>query len=219
MESKIVPLYLPLFNYFTPLYLLAGGVLLFAVDWSTGARVILIIGWVYLVPPLLCRILLAVLGRPQGVLTPEDHQFVLWWFLTQLQVVYNRLPFVEELLRLMPGLYSLWLNLWGAKASVMVFWSPGVTVADRYLLNVGSGVVLGSGCRVGGHVLQRDKSGELRLTVSPVTIDDGAIVGLHAGVGPGCHVHAYETIPAGRLIKPFVTWKEGRAHRPEAPGP
>jgi len=213
--NRPLPRYMLLFNYFTPLYLLAGALLLGLYARTPVEIVLVALAWVYLVPPALCRLTLAAFGRPLGTLTPADPKFALWWFLTQLQILYNRLPWLEELLRLMPGLYNLWLKLWGGRISLTVYWSPEAIVADRYLLDVGPRVILGGRSRIGGHVMQTEPDGTLRLIVAPVRIDAGAMVGMNAAVGPGCHVHANETVPAGRLLKPFTTRQGGKSHRPE----
>lgn len=214
MRPGHTPLYMALCNYVTPLYLAAGAALMLRGEWSAGGATLFTIAHVYLLPPLLCRALLALFGRPLGEFQVQERGFRLWWLLTQLQILYARLPVLEELLRLVPGLYSLWLTLWGGRASPWAYWSPGVVVADRYLLRIGPGAVLGGGCRIGGHLLRRGTDGTLTLTVAPMRIDGGALIGLHAGVGPGCHVHAGETVPAGRLLRPFTTWQGGRGQRP-----
>ncbi len=215
MHNRAPPLYMLILNYVTPLYLLAGALLLGLAARTPVELVLLALAWIYLVPPLLCRLTLAAFGRPHGTLTPAHPKFTLWWFLTQLQIPYNRLPWLEELLRLMPGLYNLWLRLWGARISLTAYWSPEAIVADRYLLEVGPGAILGGRSRIGGHVMQVEPDGTMKLIVASVRIDAGAMVGMNAAVGPGCHVHAHETVPAGRLLKPFTTRRGGKSHRPE----
>jgi hypothetical protein len=44
-------------------------------------------------------------GRPEGQLTQDMSAYRVWWVLTQWQILFNRLPWLEELLRLVPGLY------------------------------------------------------------------------------------------------------------------
>ena len=57
----------------------------------------------------------------------------------QLQVLYSAFP----ALRLVPGLYSAWLRLWGSRVGRAVYWTPQVKITDRGLLKVGDGVVFG----------------------------------------------------------------------------
>lgn len=214
MMTARLPAYMILFNYFTPLYLVLGGLGVIYGRWSVVSLTAFVLLWLYLLLPLTCRLLVAALGRPVGVLGTDSRAFALWWFLTQLQILYNRFPVLEEMLRIVPGVYGAWLSLWGAKVSPMAYWAPGAVVTDRYLLEIGRGAVLGGGCRIGGHVMQRGLDGELVLRVAPVTIEQGAMIGLHAGVGPGCHVYANETVPAGRLLKPGFSRKDGASRAP-----
>jgi hypothetical protein len=201
-------------NYYSGLSIVLGVVLAILLN-PTGAQLIVFtLCWIYLLPALICRALILMLGRPVGTVDHSSSVFLYWWFLTQLQMIYARLPFLEEILRFFPGLYSLWLKIWGAKVSLFVYWSPGVPIADRYHINIGNRAIIGGGCRIGAHLIALDKERKQRLTLAPVTIDSGAMVGLHAAVGPGCHVYADEIVPAGKLLKPFYSIKDGRIHRP-----
>ena len=211
--NRLVPGYMLAINYFLPAYLLLGGVLLFNAS-SPSAGVMILLAWLYLVLPLACRLWISLFGKPVGEVYEDSPVFAHWWFLSQLQMLYSRIPLLEELLRIVPGLYSLWLRIWGARASLLVFWSPGVHVFDRYHLHLGAGVMLGGGCRVGAHATVRDTDGRLRLIVAPLTIERGATVGMNAAVGPGVHVYANETVPAGRMLKPHSSWRDGRLSRP-----
>lgn len=211
-----VPRYLFIYNAFTAGYLVCGISMAWLWVASLVQGVLFAVVWIYFVPPLLCRLAIAVRGQPMpGQYGMQDAAFQQWWLLTQLQMIFNRFPWLEELLRLIPGLYPLWLNLWGAQVSLYSYWSPGVVVADRQWLRIGQRAILGGGCRIGAHVLQRLEGGEMRLYLGPVSIEADAMVGLHAAIGPGCHVHANETVPAGRLLKPFYSWKNGMARRGE----
>ena len=214
-RSVNTPLLLLVSNYFSAVYLLMGVAFGFTLNVAGIILLFYVLFWVYLLPPLLCRLLITAFGRPEGKVGAESPVFQYWWFLTQLQILYTRFPFLEELLRVFPGVYSLWLNLWGGRVSLLCYWAPGVTVADRYHLHIGKGAVIGGGCRIGAHVLWLNEKGERSLIVAPVRIDGQSLVGIHAAVGPGCHVHANETVPAGKLLKPFYTLKDGKARRPE----
>jgi hypothetical protein len=201
-------------NYYTLAYVAAGVFVVAAPALGPGARVAVALAWLYLLPPLLARLAMAVLGRPHGEFTPEARAYRTWWLLTQLQVIYGRVALLEEALRIVPGAYSLWLRLWGSKVSVLVLWSPGVMVTDRYLLRVAKGVVVGTRSTLGGHIATVDGRGAYRLTIAPIVLDEGSVVGALCGLGPGCHVFPRETVPAGRLLPPFTAWKDGRKAGP-----
>src|SRR2546425_1088283 len=85
-------------NYFTVLYLAAGGAAVSARGLTGPVRLALVIVWVYLIPPLLCRLILAIFGHPAEASTPESKSYRTWWLLTQFQTIFNRFGFLEEVL-------------------------------------------------------------------------------------------------------------------------
>ena len=171
-------------------------------------RVACALAVLYLAPPLVSR--LAPLR--EGTFSASDGEFLRWWFVNQLQVLFNRLP-LEEIVRIVPGLYSVWLRLWGAKIGTLVYWSPRVLLLDRGLLDIGDRVVLGAGVRLSGHALTRTEKGDLQLIVGTVTIGDEAVVGGWAVIAPGASVAAGESVPATVGIAPHTTWSGGRRRR------
>ena len=74
----------------------------------------------YLIPPLVVRVTLLFWPLTDGRYALSDPQFLRWWFTAQWQVLFNRLPMFEELLRIVPALYSLWLRMWGAMLLVVL---------------------------------------------------------------------------------------------------
>ncbi len=208
--------FLILANYLPLIYLLTGACLVWRLPLDTWERWGIGFAWIYLLPPLAARALQGMFGKVTATdATPHDRAYKLWWLLTQIQMPFNRLPMLEELLRLVPGLYAFWLNLWGSHVSPFVFWAPGALCPDRYLLEVRSGAVLGTRCVLSGHLVTQGDQGNYRLTVARVLIEEGAVIGVAAGISPGCRVHAHETVPAGRLLPPFTSWKDGRKNRGE----
>jgi hypothetical protein len=197
-------------NYFPFLYLLLGGWLVAMLGGSVLGGLGLAVVWIYLVPPLIGRIVLAVFGRPAGVVTPDTRTYKVWWFMTQLQMPFNRVLLLEELVRLVPGLYGAWLNLWGSRVNLFAYWSPGVVLTDRYTLHVGKAAVIGGRCAIGGHIVSREPDGDYLLTVADVIIGDRAIIGAQVAIGPGCEIGPDEVVPAGRFFGPFSGWKDGK---------
>ncbi len=199
--------------YFPLLYLLSGGYVLLQFD-GIWQAILFALGWIYLLPPVSCRVVLALFGKPvTSDTTPDSRTFRIWWFLTQLQMVFNRIGVLEELLRLVPGLYGSWLTLWGSKVSPFSFWSRDILISERYLLNVEAGAVIAAQCGLAGHVITLDDEGHQHLLVAPITIRRGAILGIRCGMGPGCRVGAGEMLPAGRMLPPFTCWRDGRKHK------
>jgi hypothetical protein len=172
----------------------------------------------YLFPPLAARVLMVLWGPTPPSATFGSSAFLRWWALCQLQVIFNRLPQLEELLRLVPALYSLWLCLWGSRVGRFVFWSPGVVVADRQLLQVGDGAVIGMGVTIAPHLVLREKGGAARVVSAPVVIGAGALVGGQGVFGPGAGVAPGETSCATLVLPPFSRWERGRRRRPPIDG-
>ncbi len=200
-------------NYLPFVYLVAGGAMVVWMD-GAAARVILALAWIYLVPLAIGRVTIGIFGRPVGrELTQQSRAYKVWWFLTQMQMPLNRLPLLEELLRLVPGLYQLWLNAWGSRVSPFSFWAPGSRVLDRYLAHVGRGVVVGTGAVLSGHLGTVSGDGDYQNDIAAVTVGHGAILGASAKLGPGSRVAPGEQLPAGRILPPFVVWENGRKNR------
>ena len=161
----------------------------------------------YVAPPLLTRLLFAACGRPAGRHPVESREFLVWWLSCQFQTLFLRLPFLEELLRIVPGLYSAWLGLWGSRLGARTYWSPGTVVLDRSYLELGDDVVFGAGVRLNGHVIARDEGGRLELIVDDVRIGAGASVGGYSLLTAGTEVAAGESLRACLLSPPYSRWE------------
>jgi len=194
-----------LLNYFPIIYAASG---IFTVYHAPFNRFLAALLWIYILPPLIGRITILIFGRPEkrasGVFTGT---YRLWWFLLQLQVPFDRFRFLEEILRLVPGLYNFWLNLWGAKVHLFTYWSAGSLISDRYNLEIEKFVVMGGHSGIGGHVITKTKSGEYVLTAAKVKIGKGSIIGARASIGPGSIIPENSVVPAGSLLLPFTKWK------------
>jgi len=193
-------------NY-VPLVHVGSGVALALAGFATpGARIACLLAWLYLVPPVLARLTLAAFGRPAGRLTLDAPGYRVWWFLTQLQLVFNRLPWLEELLRLVPGLYPAWIGLWGGRLSPFAFVGPGVLITDRHAVRVERGAVLGLNSALAGHMVIRDDEGRFAIVVGTPTVEREAILGGDSGLGPGATLRAGHLLPTGRRVAPFDEW-------------
>jgi len=208
-QTPRVPAYMVALN-FLPLFLILLGVLVASRFSSAGSAIAVFFLWLYLLPPTLCRLVLSSGVPVTDGATPDTPAFRRWWLLTQLQMPFNRVGLLEELLRLVPGLYSLWLNLWGGKVSLTTFWTRDVLISDRYLLTIEPGVTMASQTGISAHLVSLDDDGLLRLVVAPVVIEQGAVLGIRSGLGPGCRLFAGELLPAGRLLPPLTGWRDGR---------
>lgn len=205
-------------NYLPIVYLAAGAAAAWNIEGAAEAWSFILI-WIYLIPAIVCRITLLFFGYPEGRnIGQETRAYKVWWFLSQWQVVFNRLPWLEELLRLIPGAYALWLNLWGGRISLFAYWGPGSKILDRYLVRVGPGAVIGAGASITGHLGTLNEDGSFAVDIATVTVCEGTIIGAHARIGPGCQISAHEMVPAGRLLPPFTLWQGGRKIKKELVG-
>jgi hypothetical protein len=164
----------------------------------------------YLLPPLIARLILFLVTIPHGRIGVGTKEFFGWWSLFQLQIIFCRLPALEEILRLVPGLYSLWLRFWGSRIGRLTYWSPGTTITDRSFLLIGNDVVFGAGVRLNPHVLASGRDGRMELILAPVKIGDNVMVGGYSLLTAGTTISPGETTRACKLSPPFSMWKDGK---------
>jgi hypothetical protein len=193
-----------------------GAVLLLLLSLGGWRSAGLALAWTYLVPPLLGRLVLLLFGRPAGTYTQDQKGYRVWWVLTQLQTVFNRLPFLEELLRLVPALYPLWIALWGGRLSPFAYVARGVVITDRYLVRVERRAVLGFRSTLAGHMAVRNDAGRWLAVIAAPTVEESAILGGDAGLGPGATLRSGALLPSGRRVGPFDSWPREPAEAREA---
>ncbi|MGH9659009.1 MAG: hypothetical protein ACRD96_10730 [Bryobacteraceae bacterium] len=167
----------------------------------------------YVAPPLLARAVRLAVAIPQGRVPVASGAFLGWWATAQFQMLFNRFPLLEEALRLVPGLYSAWLRLWGSRIGRLTYWAPGTAVLDRSYLHLGDDVVFGAGVRLNGHVLVRNPGGQLELVLGTIRIGDASTVGGYCLLTAGTEVAAGESTRACLLSPPFTLWKDGKRTR------
>ena len=172
----------------------------------------------YLLPPIVVRMTLWWWPLSTGRVELTSPGFLLWWATAQCQVIYTRLPWLEEVLRLLPGLYSAWLRLWGARVGSLVYWSPGVVVLDRSLVRIGDRVVFGMGVRVIPHVIAPVSGGRAALFVAPIAIGADALLGGYSLLLTGCEIADREVTRPLQPVHAFSRVEGGRRTRlPNAP--
>ncbi|MEQ1669495.1 MAG: hypothetical protein ABL893_01415 [Hyphomicrobium sp.] len=193
-------------NFLPFLYLSTGAAVIGSLFTLNASGVVAAVAWVYLVPPLAGRLIILLFGTPHGRLHQDTMQYRVWWILTQLQMLFNRLPSLEELLRLVPGLYAFWIRLWGGQFSAQAYAGPGVLITDRYAVKVERGAVLGFKAVLAGHMVIRDEAGRWVVIVAAPCVEAEAIVGGGAGLGPGAVLRAGHMLPTGRRVGAFDTW-------------
>jgi len=165
----------------------------------------------YLAPLIPGRLLRQSLRNTSTEISIDSPDFIRWWASFQCQVLFLRFPVFEEILRLIPGLYSLWLRGWGSHIGKLTYWAPQTLVLDRGFLDVGHQVVFGAGVRLNPHVMERDPEPVLRL--APVIIGDGVMIGAYSLLTAGTEIAAGEATRAFLISPPFSRWKNGKRTR------
>lgn len=179
--------------------------------WTPGwaAKVGTTLACLYLLPVVCTRLALGIHPVKPGriaMLSPDYH---VWWFTFCTQVIFARFPVLEEALRCVPALYSLWLRLWGARIGKLVYWAPGTLVLDRPFLRVGDHAYFALGTRLCPHV---HIAGELLL--APVVLGAHAVTGAYSLLVAGTEVKDGEELRAFQVTTPFSIWENG--HRRKA---
>jgi acetyltransferase-like isoleucine patch superfamily enzyme len=164
----------------------------------------------YLAPPLLARLMLMARRIRETHIPIGSRDFFQWWALFQLQVIFCRFPALEELLRLLPGVYSFWLRLWGARIGRLTYWSPGTQISDRSFLEIGDDVVFGAGVRLVPHLIHKSDDAKLELALDKIQIGDRAIIGGYSILAAGTVIGPDESTRAALLSPPFTVWKNGK---------
>lgn len=195
---------------YIPLLHAAGCAALFFLPQSLAIRVAAFLFALYVLPPLVARITLAAAPLAPRVHGIHERGFLVWWWTQQWQTLFNRLPLLEEILRLVPSLYSAWLRLWGARVGALVYWGPGVAILDRPLTIVGDQAMFGAGVRMAAHLVNRLPGGAVEVTIAPVTVGSASIVGAYSLLGPGVTIGDGESTPAALPMPPHSEWRGNR---------
>jgi acetyltransferase-like isoleucine patch superfamily enzyme len=114
------------------------------------------------------------------------------WFGTHMiQQGFIAMPFLESLLRLFPGVFSVWLRLWGARIGKNVYFAPGFEIADRSLLEIGNGVIFGYGVKMSSHYITPSRQyGGMKVYIRGLRFEERCFVGASSRFGPGVEVRA-----------------------------
>ncbi|MCY2930532.1 MAG: hypothetical protein NTV86_13740 [Planctomycetota bacterium] len=177
------------------------------------------VGVIYVLPPLLCRVLLLASPIRRTTIAIGSREFFTWWFAINLQMLFNRFAALEELLRIVPGCYSLWLRLWGAKVGRLTYWAAGMRILDRPFLQIGEDVTFGAGVRLNPHVIQPGGDGRLVLLLGRVRIGDHVSVGGYSLLVAGAEIASGQATRAFLMLPPFSRLEGGRRVKSDAPTP
>ena len=175
------------------LSLSAALLLWFAYQPSPVQPVVLILV-VYLLPPITLRVHEIFFPLREGLSKLSEPKYSHWWGAHQIQLIYIALPQLEALLRLVPGLYSAWLRLWGSRVGRKVYWTPNVEITDRGMLDIGDRVVFGHKCKLLGHAI-KPKGTAVVLYLRAIKIGSDAFIGAGSRIGPGAVISEGSYLP------------------------
>ena len=161
--------------------LLTGGSLTYFAYSPSILSALAVLSFLYGLPVLVYRLYQWRYPLPEGISYLRGKKYSYWWGSHQIQVIYIAIPALEAVLRLIPGVFSGWLRLWGAKVGRNVYWTPGLEIADRGLLEIGDRVVIGHRVGIYSHIIKPRKQ-DLMLYVKKVKIGNDVFV------GAGCHL-------------------------------
>jgi acetyltransferase-like isoleucine patch superfamily enzyme len=160
--------------------------------------------FLYLAPPLLWRLLTIVYpqaGVGVSYLGKHSEHGNLWYCSHQLQWVFNAFAFLERLLQFVPGLYSVWLRLWGAKIGAKVNWTPECKLVDRPFIQIGDRCLIGNRSYFSAHIIKKREKRYL-LWVAPVVIGNDCVISYAVTAGPGVCVDDGSFVAAGTGLYP-----------------
>lgn len=174
----------------------------------TAGSILLLIFVIYGFPILVFRVVSILLPvSKEGRSWLDSEQPSAWWVGHQIQLIYVAFPQVEAILKLIPGVFSFWLRLWGSKIGRNVYWTPQVEIMDRNLVNIGDDVVFGHRVFCSSHIIKRKPGGRIALLVKKIEIGGRAFIGAGAHLGPGVGVSPGAFVPAGMDLYPNSTFE------------
>lgn len=138
----------------------------------------------YVLPPVTHRLHSLFFPLREKTSDLSKPEYCPWWGSHQIQVLYIALPGLEAVLRLVPGLYSAWLRLWGARIGKNVYWTPLVQITDRTLIEIGDHVLIGHKVEFLCHVIKPNKS-RMVLYLKKIKVGNNVFLGAGSRLAPG----------------------------------
>lgn len=202
--SRKTLVFMMLCNFIPLLHILSSiGIFLISPE-TIICKIFYTLTYFYIFPPIVVRILFYLCPIKEWKIRPESRDYYVWWLSFNLQVIFSRFPFTEEVLRIIPTLYSNWLRLWGSKIGKFTYWSPMVVISDRSMLKIGDNVVVGAGARLVSHALLKDKKQNTLLLLKEITIGNNVILGGYSVIAPGVNIAPNISTRAFFIAQPFT---------------
>lgn len=164
----------------------------------------------YLFPLLSYRVHNLIFPLYEGKSYLSESEYSPWWGGHQIQLIYYACPWIEAILRVIPGTFSWWLRLWGANIGKNVYWTPNVEIDDRSLVDVSSNVVFGHKVEIVSHVAG-PRDGKISLYSKRVKIGKGCFIGAGSRLGPGAVIEDGAFLPV--LTDVYINQRITKDHK------
>ncbi len=166
-----------------------------------GWWIIILLFDLYVFPLLIYRIHHYFYPIKPGISYLVGGDYSPWWGTHQIQLIYSTFPTLERVLHLIPGLFSLWLRLWGSSIGKNIYWTPSIHILDRGLLIIGDRVVFGHQVTLVSHSI-KPKRNNLMLYVDDITIGNDVFISAGVGIGPGVKIGDRRYVPFAKKLFP-----------------
>lgn len=183
--------------------------------WPSAWSALLLVFVLYFLPPMVLRIVYRWAPLKFGVHKIDSRTFCPWLASYHIQAFYDALPYLESLLRVIPGFYSAWLRMWGSRVGYGVEWPVRMDVLDRDLMEIGNRVVFAHEVELAAHVRRKVDGEGLRVLVRRPLIGSYAFIGTGVRIGPGAVVPHNVSVPSMSIVDVNATFGETRRHHPD----
>lgn len=202
-----------LFSYF-PLMMTVAALIALGIfaQWPSVWGALLFVLVIYVLPPMVQRIMFRWAPLKQGIACIDGRSFCPWLAAHHIQAFYDALPYLEALLRVIPGFYSMWLRMWGSRVGYGVTWPVRMDVVDRHLMDIGNRVTFDREVELVAHVRQKTEGAGSRVLVRIVRVGSHSFLGARARVGPGATIPHNANVPAMTVVGVNETYGETARH-------
>jgi acetyltransferase-like isoleucine patch superfamily enzyme len=202
-----------LFSYF-PLMMTVAALIALGVfaQWPSLWSALLLVVVIYVLPPMVQRVMFRWAPLKQGIACIDGRSFCPWLAAHHIQAFYDALPYLEALLRVIPGFYSMWLRMWGSRVGYGVTWPVRMDVIDRHLMDIGNRVTFDREVELVAHVRQKTEGAGSRVLVRAVRVGSHAFLGARVRVGPGATIPHNANVPAMTVVGVNETYGETARH-------
>lgn len=157
----------------------------------------------YFFAPIVWRIVHYFLPVKKGLsyLGKNTNELNVWFISYHLQQIYNTIPMIENLLKLIPGAYSFWLRVWGANIGKKVNWTSQCFIVDRPFVHIGDRCLIGNQAYISAHAIKK-KEDRYILYLNDVMISSDVVLAVQCLIGPGVKIKDKAFVSARAGVKP-----------------